>query len=165
MAHFVSFVAGLIFALGLVLGGMTQPGKVIGFLDVSGPWDPSLAFVMGAALLVYGVAFRLTTGRSKPVFAQRFQIPSRRDLPPRLFVGAGLFGVGWALAGFCPGPAIVGAGSGMTEALLFLPGMVGGMTLFRAWDGYMTEQRAARERAERAVVPTAANQETNGAAA
>ena len=143
MRHLVSFLAGLLFALGLVLGGMTQPLKVIGFLDVSGgAWDPSLAFVMGGALLVYGVTFRVTTKREKPVFAQSFQIPTRRDLPPRLFVGAGLFGVGWALVGFCPGPAIVGAGSGMTEALLFLPGMLGGMVLFRAWDGYMAKKKA-----------------------
>ena len=149
MRHLVSFLAGLLFALGLVLGGMTQPLKVIGFLDVSGgAWDPSLAFVMGGALLVYGVTFRFTTKREKPVFAQRFQIPTRSDLPPRLFVGAGLFGVGWALSGFCPGPASVAAGSGMTEALLFLPGMLGGMVLFQVWDGSTAKTKAAKARSE-----------------
>jgi len=141
--HLVSLVSGLLFAAGLVLGGMTQPLKVIGFLDFTGgSWDPSLAFVMGGALVVYGIAFRLITRRDKPVLADRFQIPTRRDLPPRLFVGASLFGIGWALAGFCPGPAVVAAGSGMTEAFLFLPGMAGGMLLFRAWD-----QRQARRQA------------------
>jgi len=141
--HVTSFLAGLLFAAGLVLGGMTQPLKVIGFLDFTGgAWDPSLAFVMGGALTVYAVAFRLVTRRDKPVLAERFQIPTRRDLPPRLFVGASLFGIGWALAGFCPGPAVVAVGSGMTEALLFLPGMAGGMLLFKVWD-----QRQARRQA------------------
>lgn len=143
MNHLVSLVAGLIFAAGLVLGGMTQPLKVIGFLDVTGgSWDPSLAFVMGGALAVYGIAFRLITRRDKPVLAARFQIPTRRDLPPRLFVGASLFGIGWALAGFCPGPAVVAAGSGMTEAFLFLPGMAGGMLIFRFWDARDTARQA-----------------------
>ena len=134
MSRLTAFVAGLIFAVGLVLGGMTQPAKVIGFLDVSGAWDPSLALVMGGALVVYGVAFRLITRRDRPVLSPQFLVPTRRDLSPRLYAGAALFGIGWALAGFCPGPAIVSVGAGVTEALLFLPGMVGGMLLLRAWD-------------------------------
>ncbi len=131
-----AFVAGVVFAVGLVLGGMTQPSKVIGFLDVSGgAWDPSLAFVMGGALAVYGVAFRLITGRrDKPLAASVFALPTRTELTPRLFAGAALFGVGWAMVGFCPGPAIVATGSGMTEALLFLPGMAAGMLLLRGWE-------------------------------
>jgi uncharacterized membrane protein YedE/YeeE len=134
--HLISFLAGLLFAAGLVVGGMTQPLKVIGFLDVSGgSWDPSLGLVMAGALVVYGVAFRLITRRDKPVLADRFTVPTRTDLPPRLFVGAGLFGIGWGIAGFCPGPAVVALGSGMTEALLFMPGMLGGMLLFKVWDG------------------------------
>jgi uncharacterized membrane protein YedE/YeeE len=134
--HLISFLAGLLFAAGLVVGGMTQPLKVIGFLDVSGgSWDPSLGLVMAGALVVYGVAFRLITRRDKPVLADRFAVPTRTDLPPRLFVGAGLFGIGWGIAGFCPGPAVVALGSGMTEALLFMPGMLGGMLLFKVWDG------------------------------
>ncbi len=141
MSRLTAFVAGLIFAVGLVVGGMTQPAKVIGFLDVSGgAWDPSLALVMGGALVVYGVAFRLITRRPQPVLAPQFLVPTRRDLSPRLFAGAALFGIGWALAGFCPGPAIVSVGAGVTEALLFLPGMVGGMLLLRVWDRW----RAAR---------------------
>jgi len=142
MAHLASLFAGALFAVGLVVGGMTQPLKVIGFLDVSGgSWDPSLAFVMGGALVVYGVAFRLITKRATPVFGRRFQIPTRKDMPPRLFIGAALFGIGWGLAGFCPGPAVVAAGSGMKEALLFLPGMIGGMALFNAYETWRSHQQ------------------------
>jgi uncharacterized protein len=143
MIHLTSFVAGLVFAVGLAVGGMTRPGKVVGFLDFTGgAWDPSLAFVMAGGLVVYGVALRLMTGkREKPVLGARFQIPTRRDVTPRLVVGASLFGVGWALAGFCPGPALAAAGSGSLQALLFLPAMVGGMALFRAWDRW-SQQRA-----------------------
>ena len=147
MRLFTSFAAGLVFAVGLVLGGMTQPGKVIGFLDVSGgAWDPSLALVMGGALAVYGIAFRLITKRTAPVLTPRFLVPTRRDLTPRLFAGAALFGTGWAIAGFCPGPALVSVAAGMTEALIFLPGMVAGMLLFGVWD-----QRAARRPASSVI--------------
>jgi uncharacterized membrane protein YedE/YeeE len=132
--HLTSFLAGLLFAVGLVVGGMTQPAKVINFLDVTGAWDPSLAFVMGGALVVYGVAFRLVVRRAGPVFEESFAIPTRVDLSPRLFVGASLFGVGWAIAGFCPGPAVVALGSGMPEAIWFFPGLVGGMLAFRFFD-------------------------------
>ena len=134
------FAAGVIFALGLVLGGMTQPAKVIGFLDVTGDWDPSLAFVMVGALSTYAIAFRLIRRRAAPLFGPRFQVPTRRDLTPRLLIGAALFGVGWGIAGFCPGPAIVAVGAGMKEALLFLPSMVVGMWLFRRWDEWMSNR-------------------------
>ncbi len=135
MGYLASLFAGALFAVGLVVGGMTQPLKVVGFLDVSGgSWDPSLAFVMGGALVVYGVAFRVITKRAAPVFGARFQIPTRKDMPPRLFLGAALFGIGWGLVGFCPGPAVVAAGAGMKEALIFLPAMLGGMALFNAFE-------------------------------
>ncbi len=141
MKHQISaFLAGALFAAGLVIAGMTQPAKVIGFLDVTGSWDPSLAFVMGGALVVYGVAFRLITKRSMPLLGGRFQIPSRTDITPRLLIGASLFGIGWSIAGFCPGPAIVGFGSGMSEAFVFMPGMVAGMVLFRWWDAWMARK-------------------------
>ena len=135
MIRLASFVAGLIFAAGLVLGGMTQPLKVIAFLDfTSGAWDPSLALVMGGALLVYCLGFRLATSRPRPVLAESFFVPAANNMPPRLFVGAAIFGIGWAIAGFCPGPAIVSVGAGMREALYFLPAMVLGMLLFRGWE-------------------------------
>lgn len=136
MIHLASFVAGLIFAAGLVLGGMTQPLKVIAFLDfTSGAWDPSLALVMGGALAVYFLGFRFATSRSRPVLAESFSVPTDRSMPPRLFIGAAIFGIGWALSGFCPGPAIVSVGAGMREAFYFLPAMVLGMLLFRGWEG------------------------------
>jgi len=134
MKLFAAFVSGLIFAVGLVLGGMTQPAKVIGFLDFTGgAWDPSLALVMGGALAVYGLGFRLVTRRSSPILEASFQIPERSDLPARLFVGAVFFGVGWAISGFCPGPALVSLGSGMSQALVFVPAMMAGMILFSMW--------------------------------
>lgn len=129
------FLAGFIFAFGLVLGGMTQPSKVFYFLDVSGGrWDPSLAFVMGGALVVFGIAFRLVTRRPAPLLGGSFLIPKRTELTPALLGGAAVFGVGWALAGFCPGPAVVAAGSAMNEAIVFVPAMVAGMALSRSYD-------------------------------
>jgi hypothetical protein len=134
MKLLAAFISGLIFAIGLVLGGMTQPAKVIGFLDFSGgAWDPSLALVMAGALTIYGLGFRLVTRRSSPLLEADFQIPERSDLPARLFVGAVFFGVGWAVSGFCPGPALVSVGSGMSEALVFVPAMMAGMILFSMW--------------------------------
>lgn len=130
-----SFLAGLLFAIGLAVGGMTQPARVVGFLDVSGgAWDPSLGFVMAGAVASYGVALFFARRRERPVLAARFLLPTRQDLPPRLFVGAGLFGVGWAIAGFCPGPALAGAGAGVPQAWVFLPAMAAGMLLLQAWE-------------------------------
>ena len=143
MSHLATFLAGLLFAAGLVLGGMTQPAKVINFLDVSGSWDPSLAFVMAGALLVYGLALRVVTRRETPMFSGEFMIPTRQDLPPRLFLGAALFGVGWALAGFCPGPAVVALGSGMSEAFWFVPGLLGGMAAYRVFSTRVSSKRSA----------------------
>lgn len=125
--------AGAVFAVGLTVSGMTQPTKVIGFLDLFGDWDPSLAFVMGGALLVYGVGFRVIRGRPRPVLDLEFHLPTRRDVDGRLLGGAALFGVGWGLGGFCPGPALASvlAGlDGVTGILAFLASMVVGMVLF-----------------------------------
>jgi len=131
-----AFLAGLVFAGGLVLAGMTRPGKVFAFLDLTGDFDPSLAFVMGGGLLVYLVGFKAITRRGVPLLAPRFLVPTRRDIDGRLIVGSALFGIGWAIAGFCPGPALVAAGAGRFEALLFLPAMAAGMLaqrLFTRW--------------------------------
>jgi uncharacterized membrane protein YedE/YeeE len=139
--HLASFLAGAVFAVGLVVGGMTQPRKVIAFLDVSGgAWDPSLAFVMVGGVLVYAVGLPAVRRRPAPVFGGRFQIPSRTDLAPRLFVGAALFGAGWALAGFCPGPAVVAAGARVPETMLFIPSMLVGMVLFHRWDAWSVDR-------------------------
>ena len=130
----VAFAAGLIFATGLTLGGMTDPRKVQGFLDVgaligwgNGHWDPSLAFVMGGALLVSLIAFASIKRRKAPWFAERFELPSRRDIDARLVIGAVLFGAGWGIAGYCPGPAIASVLVGGTDILWFLAALLIGM--------------------------------------
>lgn len=132
MGSVAPFLAGLVFAVGLGIAGMTQPAKIIGFLDVTGRWDPSLAFVMLGAIAVYAPLSRLIGRRGRPLFAEGFVLPTRRDLDPKLVVGAGLFGIGWGLGGFCPGPAIVAVLSGSPEVLVFLVGMLAGMVAFEA---------------------------------
>ena len=117
----VALASGVTFGGGLALAGMTNPAKVLGFLDVAGDWDPSLAFVMGAALLVFAVAFRVT----------REEVATACGIDARLLVGATLFGVGWGLAGFCPGPAIAALMTGSTSVLTFVGAMVAGMALYR----------------------------------
>lgn len=125
----MSLVSGLLFGAGLALGGMTDPGKVVAFLDIAGAWDPSLAFVMGSALLVTFPVFAWVRRSTRPLFAERFQLPTRRDLDPQLLVGAALFGIGWGIAGLCPGPAIANLAAGSPEILLFVATMVAGMWL------------------------------------
>ncbi len=129
MIALAALVAGLVFALGLGLGGMTQPAKVIGFLDVGGDWDPSLACVMAGALVVHGLLVRLVLRRSAPVLASRFVLPARTDLDASLISGGVLFGVGWGLVGFCPGPAVTALGGGMPEAVVFVSAMLAGMAV------------------------------------
>lgn len=121
----IALVAGSIFGAGLVIGGMTMPSKVRGFLDFAGSWDPTLIFVMGGAVVVHFIAYRLIRGRAHPVLAERFQLPTRKDLDLRLIVGAALFGVGWGLGGFCPGPAITSTLSGSASVFVFLAAMLG----------------------------------------
>ena len=125
-----SIICGIIFSIGLGISGMTQPQKVIGFLDVFGEWNPSLAFVMGGAVLSY-LALQLLIQRnfSIPLLGGSFQIPSRKDLDRSLIIGALLFGSGWGLGGYCPGPAITSLGSGSLNALLFVVAMGVGMLL------------------------------------
>lgn len=128
---FCALVAGLLFGLGLVISGMINPAKVQNFLDVTGSWDPSLAFVMGGALLVTTPGFWWLKSRSRPVFAERFEWPSRKDIDPRLVVGSSLFGAGWGMAGFCPGPALSALALARSEVLIFILAMVGGMAGYR----------------------------------
>ncbi len=125
-----ALLAGSVFGLGLAVSGMTEPARILAFLDVTGAWDPALAFVMGGALLVYAPLFRvITRGRPRPLLADAFQVPPRGKLDARLFVGSALFGVGWGLAGFCPGPAIMALGAGKREALIFVLAMSAGSVL------------------------------------
>ena len=128
----VALFAGALFGLGLAVSGMTNPAKVIGFLDFAGGWDPTLAFVMGGALLVTIPAFRLILGRPRPILADGFALPAKSTLDARLLGGAALFGVGWGLSGFCPGPAVVALVTGLTPVFAFVAAMVAGMVLY-AW--------------------------------
>ena len=137
----IAFATGFLFAAGLAIGGMTQPAKVVAFLDFFGNWDPSLAFVMGGAIAVYLPIYKLATKRNTPMFAARFLIPTRRDLDKRLLVGSGLFGIGWGLGGFCPGPGLTSVGSLMPAALIFTAAMFGGFLIHRLWDNWMTARR------------------------
>ena len=127
MKAVLALVAGTLFGAGLVVGGMTDPAKVVGFLDLAGAWDPSLAFVMGAALCVTLPTFQWLKGRSRPLLDERFYLPTRRDLDPQLIGGAVLFGVGWGLAGLCPGPALSGLLIGGWPIVLFVAAMLAGM--------------------------------------
>jgi uncharacterized protein len=125
----VSFASGIVFALGLGISGMTRPPKVIGFLDFAGDWDPSLAFVMIGAISVYFVAYRVIRRRSAPLLAEKFSIPQRGDIDRNLILGAAIFGAGWGLGGFCPGPALTSLASGAAPIVIFVATMAAGMYL------------------------------------
>src|SRR5229473_4013599 len=125
-ASLTSFISGVIFALGLGISGMTRPPKVIGFLDFFGNWDPSLAMVMIGAIAVYFVAYRLSTRMEAPLIAARFPVPSLTNLDARLIAGAAIFGAGWGLGGFCPGPAITSLASGAAPVIIFVTAMAAG---------------------------------------
>lgn len=126
-----SLAAGLLFGLGLVISQMTNPAKVLAFLDIFGSWDPSLALVMGAAVAVSALGYAAAKRKGRPMLAPRFEIPSRRDLEPRLLLGASLFGVGWGLVGLCPGPALTLLPLALPEVFVFVAAMLAGMILFR----------------------------------
>ena len=128
------FLVGLVFGLGLILSGLTDPGKVLGFLDLAGAWDPSLLFTMGGAVLVTAAGFRLAKKRGRALFGAPIRFPASTDIDRRLVLGSAVFGVGWGLAGFCPGPALASAlastWAGVEGPLIFVIAMVAGMGLF-----------------------------------
>ena len=130
MHRISEFMVGSLFGLGLILSGMTNPGKVIGFLDLFGAWDPSLAFVMGGAIAVGVFAFAVAKKRTTSFLGGAMHLPTSRDIDRRLVVGSLIFGAGWGIAGFCPGPAIVSAGAGQPKAMVFVIVMMAGMWLF-----------------------------------
>ena len=136
-----SFAAGLVFGLGLLVSGMADPCKVIGFLDVAGRWDPSLAFEMAGAILVGFFAFVFAIRRTKAFLGGAMHLPHRRDIDRRLVSGSVLFGVGWGLAGFCPGPALVSFGSGVEQAAIFVAAMLGGMVIYHAAERLLKRPR------------------------
>jgi uncharacterized membrane protein YedE/YeeE len=134
MNRIIEFFVGLLFGIGLLVSGMTDPGKVLGFLDLAGAWDPSLAFVMGGAILVGLVAFAAAKTRTQSLLGGAMHLPTSRDIDRRLVIGSLLFGAGWGLAGFCPGPGLVAMGTGEPKAALFVAAMVGGMLVFEILD-------------------------------
>lgn len=125
-----ALATGMLFSAGLIVSGMVNPAKVQGFLDLFGRWDPSLALVMAAAVAVGLVGFRWTSGRAQSALGLPMRLPANRDVDRRLIVGALVFGIGWGLAGFCPGPAVVALASGSFKAILFAVSMLAGMTFF-----------------------------------
>jgi uncharacterized protein len=129
MHRAIEFFVGLLFGWGLLLSGMTDPGKVQGFLDLAGPWDPSLAFVMGGAIGVGVFAFALAKRRTRTFLGGGFHLPTSREIDRPLVVGSLLFGAGWGLAGFCPGPGIVSMASGQAKAGVFVLAMLAGMLI------------------------------------
>lgn len=124
-------VSGTLFGAGLLVGGMTDPQRVRGFLDLTGRWDPTLAFVMGGALLVMAVAWRVRERMKKPLFGASFSLPDRTDLDARLIGGSILFGIGWGLAGLCPGPALANLSLALPQVAPFIAAMLAGMTAHR----------------------------------
>lgn len=148
-----AFVAGLIFAVGLAISGMTQPGKVTAFLDLFGNWNPSLAFVMMGAIAVYAALYRIIRHRPAPLYAAAFSVPTRSDLDARLIGGAALFGVGWGLGGFCPGPAVTSLASGQSSVILFVAAMVAGMFLYQFVDKIWPQPSSSTLQREPRMVP------------
>lgn len=125
-----AFLAALVFGIGLIVSGMFNPAKVLGFLDVAGAWDPSLAFVMGGAVAVAAVAFHFAGKRRVSLLGAPMQLPAGRRIDRRLLVGSTLFGVGWGIAGYCPGPVLVALGMGEAKAVVFTVAMLAGMAAF-----------------------------------
>lgn len=130
MFVFTSLLAGLVFGLGLIVSGMANPAKVLGFLDLAGAWDPSLALVMAGAIGVSFFAFLFAKDRTRSLLGADMKLPSGRTIDKRLVVGSTLFGLGWGVAGFCPGPGLVGLGMGEVKALIFVAAMLAGMVVF-----------------------------------
>jgi uncharacterized membrane protein YedE/YeeE len=129
-----ALMVGFMFAIGLGLSGMTQPGKVVGFLDLFGNWDPSLLFVMGGAVLVHFVTYRLIRKRPSPLFSAQWHVPTKKDVTPALIAGSFIFGVGWALAGYCPGPALTSLASFSGRPVVFVISLLVGMVAFKQLD-------------------------------
>jgi uncharacterized membrane protein YedE/YeeE len=145
MTIVVAFLVGLVFGIGLVVAGMTNPAKVLGFLDLAGPWDPSLAFVMGGAVAVGLVGFALAGRRQRTLLGGAMHLPTQTRIDRRLVLGSLAFGVGWGLAGFCPGPALALLATGRHEVVVFTVAMVAGMAVFELSE-LVARRRSAPDR-------------------
>jgi uncharacterized protein len=138
-----AFAIGLVFGLGITVSGMINPAKVLNFFDVAGAWDPSLAFVMGGALAVAIPGYRLVLRRAAPVLEGRFQLPDTRVIDRRLVLGSATFGIGWGIAGFCPGGALPALGTGNPDVLIFVAALIGGLLLARALQAWIPTRKPA----------------------
>lgn len=136
MQVLMALFSGLVFGVGLIISGMTDPSKVIGFLDLAGKWDPSLAFVMGGAILIGVFAYRFATTRSQAILGGSMQLPTNRRIDQRLLLGAVAFGAGWGLAGYCPGPVLASLATGGSKPLIFTIAMLAGMAIFEIQDRF-----------------------------
>jgi uncharacterized protein len=136
-----SLLAGLVFGIGLIVSGMADPAKVLGFLDLAGPWDPSLALVMAGAIAVGVVAFTMAGRRARSWLGLEMKLPTSRQIDRRLVIGSLLFGIGWGVAGFCPGPALVALGMGQAKAIVFVVFMLAGMGAFELIERLRARQR------------------------
>ena len=143
MLNIASLLSGLVFGLGLILSGMANPAKVLGFLDLAGAWDPSLALVMAGAIAVGLLSFGFAKGRTRSLLGAEMKLPAARHIDRRLVFGSLLFGVGWGVAGFCPGPALVALGMGQVKAVVFVAAMLAGMALFELLERRQRTRTAA----------------------
>jgi uncharacterized membrane protein YedE/YeeE len=134
------FASGLLFGAGLTVSGMTDPERVRGFLDIFGEWDPTLVFVMGGAVIVMAIAWRIRARMNKPVFGEKFSLPDRTDLDARLITGSALFGIGWGLAGLCPGPAVASLALSPARVAPFVLAMLAGMAMQRVMATFETRK-------------------------
>ncbi|MDU6685908.1 MAG: YeeE/YedE family protein [Enterobacteriaceae bacterium] len=146
MNIFFALLSGLLFGIGLIVSGMANPAKVMGFLDITRVWDPSLAFVMGGAISVGFFAFRMAAKRKRPLCGDEMHLPTANHINKRLVGGALLFGIGWGLAGICPGPGLVLLGAGFSQGVIFVLAMLAGMLLFQWFEGYRQHEQQVRPR-------------------
>lgn len=144
MRILTSYLIGLIFGVGISISGMANPAKVLNFFDVTGAWDPSLAFVMGGALIVTFIGYRYVLKRPAPFLSASFQLPTRRDLDLSLIGGSAVFGVGWGIAGFCPGGALPALGTARSEVLIFVAALLGGIVIAKLMQAAMSRRAAAQ---------------------
>jgi uncharacterized membrane protein YedE/YeeE len=144
MPMFTAFIAGLLFGSGLILSGMSNPAKVLAFLDITGRWDPSLVFVMLGAILVAALAFRVGGARARTVFGGHIHMPGAAHVDARLVLGSVVFGAGWGLVGYCPGPALTSLGVGGWPTLLFVAGMIAGMAVYEVSERIAASRDARR---------------------
>lgn len=140
----ISYIIGLVFGVGISFSGMANPAKVLNFFDVAGSWDPSLAFVMGGALVVTFIGYRFVLKRPAPILSDRFQLPTRSDLDVPLLGGAAAFGVGWGIAGFCPGGALPALGTGKTEVIVFVAALLAGIVSAKGLQALFAHRASTR---------------------